>query len=121
MDIKADTISARMDTNGHEWTPRVDTSYIRSPNGHEWTLFSCPFVSNDGPARTQISKGFARWLPGAMWLINQVKAAGMWSEAVLWFWLDVVQFIPLAFSPARVATWRAFEVPWGHVSPLMVK
>ena len=28
MDIKADTISAKMDTNGHECTPRVDTSYI---------------------------------------------------------------------------------------------
>jgi hypothetical protein len=25
-----------------------------------------------------------------MWLVNQVKAAGMWSEVVLWFWLDVV-------------------------------
>jgi hypothetical protein len=25
------------------------------------------------------------------------------------------------FSPARVATWCALEVPWGHVSPLIVK
>ena len=36
------------------------------------------------------AEGLARWLPEAKWEINQVKAAGMWSETVLWFWLDVV-------------------------------
>ena len=90
MDIKTDTILARMDTNGHEWTPKVDTSYITDA---DWTRMDtkwCPFVSSDGAARIQSSKGFARWLPGAMRLVNQVKAAGMWSETVLWFWLDVV-------------------------------
>jgi hypothetical protein len=65
MDIKADTILARMDTNGHEWTPKVDTNYIRSPNGHEWTLFSCPFVSHHAPARIQISKGLRAMASGA--------------------------------------------------------
>jgi hypothetical protein len=29
------------------------------------------------------AEGLARWLPEAKWEINQVKAAGMWSEAVL--------------------------------------
>jgi hypothetical protein len=36
------------------------------------------------------AEGLAQWLPEAMWLINQVRAAGTWPEAVLWFWLDVV-------------------------------
>ena len=50
----------------------------------------CPFLFNDGSARIQIGKGFGRRISVAMWLINQVKAAGRWSEAVLWFWLDDV-------------------------------
>jgi hypothetical protein len=58
-------------------------------SGHERIQECCPSASHRSPARIQISKGFARWLPGAMWLANQVKAAGMWSEAVLWLWLDV--------------------------------
>jgi hypothetical protein len=37
----------------------------------------------------KLAKGFARWLPGTMWPINQVKAAEIWPEAVSWFWLDV--------------------------------
>jgi hypothetical protein len=41
MDTKADTISAKMDTNGHEWTRK-----------------QCPFVSPHAPARSQTSKGF---------------------------------------------------------------
>ena len=57
MDTKADTISAKTDTNGHEWTPEVDTSYIRSPKWTRMDIISCPFVSNDGLARIQISKG----------------------------------------------------------------
>jgi hypothetical protein len=36
------------------------------------------------------AEGLPQWLPEAMRLANQVKAAGMWSEAVLWLWLDVV-------------------------------
>jgi hypothetical protein len=55
-----------------------------------------------------------------MWQFDQVKAAGMWSKAVLRFWLDVVQFVLLAFSPARVATTAALKVPSGHVSPLSI-
>jgi hypothetical protein len=47
--------------------------------------------------------------------MNQVKAAEIWPEEVLWFALDVVKFVLLAFSPARVATWCALEVPWGHL------
>ncbi len=43
-----------------------------------------------------------------------VGAAWPFPQAVLqWFWESS--------SPARVATWCAFEVPWGHVSPLIVK
>jgi hypothetical protein len=36
------------------------------------------------------AKGFAQWLPEAVRLVNQVKAAEIWPEAVLWFSLDVV-------------------------------
>jgi hypothetical protein len=47
---------------------------------------SCPFVSNDGSARIQISKGFARWLPGAKWQSNQVLVAAMRRVLALQFW-----------------------------------
>jgi hypothetical protein len=36
------------------------------------------------------AEGLAQWLPEAMRLANQVKAAEIWPEAVLWFSLDVV-------------------------------
>jgi hypothetical protein len=87
MDIKADTISAKMDTNGHEWTPKVDTGYIRSFNGHENSVHSCPITLQQG---SRSAKGFARWLPEPKWQVNQIKAAGMGSESVLWFLLFVV-------------------------------
>jgi len=51
----------------------------------------------------------------AAWLVNQVKAAGIWPEAVLWFLPAVVCYYLSVFSPARVATWRAFEVAWGDL------
>jgi len=35
-------------------------------------------------------EGLAQWLPEAMRLANQGKAAEIWPEAVLWFSLDVV-------------------------------
>ena len=82
MDIKADTISARMDTTGHEWTPRVDTSYISNARWTRMDTISCPFVSNDGPARIQISRGFARWLPEPKWQVDHLEGAGMWPESV---------------------------------------
>ena len=60
------------------------------------------------------AEGLAQWLPEAMRLANQVKATEILPEAVLCFSLDVVESVLLAFSPAKVATWRAFEVLWGH-------
>jgi hypothetical protein len=36
------------------------------------------------------AEGLAQWLPEAMRLANQVKAAEIWSETVLWFPLDMV-------------------------------
>jgi hypothetical protein len=35
-------------------------------------------------------------------------------------WQRVEQDSVRRFSPARLATWRAFEVPWEHVSPLAI-
>ena len=65
-------------------------------------------------------EGLLQWLPEAMRLANQVKAAETWPEAVLRFSPVVVYSYLQVFSPARVATWRALEVPWGHVSPLAI-
>jgi hypothetical protein len=56
-------------------------------NGHHFCVHSCPITVQQG---FRSAKGFARWLPEAKWLINQVKAVGMWFEAVLWFWPVVV-------------------------------
>ena len=41
-------------------------------------------------ARISPAAGLAQWLPEAIRLANQVKAAEIWPEAVLWFSLDVV-------------------------------
>jgi len=38
-------------------------------------------------------------------------------EAVLRFSLVVVHSFPQVFSPARVVTWCALEVPWGTPDP----
>jgi hypothetical protein len=35
-------------------------------------------------------EGLAHWLPEAVRLVNQLKGAEIWPEAVLWFSLDVV-------------------------------
>jgi hypothetical protein len=36
------------------------------------------------------AEGLPQWLPEAMRLANQGKAAETWPEALLWFSLDVV-------------------------------
>ncbi len=41
-----------------------------------------------------------------------LKAPATWSEAAMWTLLGVVCCYPQVFSSARVAMWRAFEVPW---------
>jgi hypothetical protein len=50
--------------------------------GHYFRACSCPTTVQQG---YRSAEGFARWLPEAKWLINQVKVVGMWPEAVLWF------------------------------------
>ena len=42
---------AWIDTNGHQ------SGHYSGQNGHEWTRKRSPLVSDDGPARIQISKG----------------------------------------------------------------
>jgi hypothetical protein len=40
--------------------------------------------------RFRSAEGLLQWLPEAMRLAHQMKAAETWPEAVLWFSLDVV-------------------------------
>jgi hypothetical protein len=49
--------------------------------------FLCPLVIQQG---FRSAEGLAQWLPEATRVANQVKAAEIWPEAVLWFSLDVV-------------------------------
>ena len=60
--------------------------------------------------------GKLRYEPNAI-LCSQAKAASLWPKVVLWSLAVVVQSSRRVFSPARVATWRAFEVPWECESP----
>jgi hypothetical protein len=54
-------------------------------------------------------------LDGSRWRRNWVKVVGTYPVPIVRFPPSVVQ-IPLhVSSPPRVATWRAFEVPWGHL------
>ena len=67
MDIKADTMSAKMDTNGHGWTP-MDT------DGHYFRVHSCPITLQQG---SRSAKGFARSLPEPKWQVSHLEGAGM--------------------------------------------
>ena len=80
--------------DGHQWAPKVDTSYISNAewtrmdtNGHYFRVHSCPMTVEQG---FRSAKGFGQWLPEAKWPVNQVKAAGIWSAAVLCSWPFVV-------------------------------
>jgi hypothetical protein len=61
-----------------KWTQK-DTS------GHRFRARSCSIVIQKG---FRSAEGLAQWLPEAMRLANQGKAAETWAGAVLWFSLD---------------------------------
>ena len=61
--------------------------YIRTRADTVFSARSCSMVIQQG---FRSAEGLPQWLPEAMRLANQVKAAEIWSEAVLWFSLDVV-------------------------------
>lgn len=58
-------------------------------------------------------------LSEAEWLRTRAEVAqadpqpSRFSPVVAYSFLQV-------FRPARVAAWRAFEVPWGHFSPFTI-
>jgi hypothetical protein len=83
----------RGDTNGHQSGHYLHKFGVYWPEGmhkgpsrHRFCARSCFLVIQQG---FRSAEGLPQWLPEAMRLANQVKAAEIWPEAVLWFSLDV--------------------------------
>jgi hypothetical protein len=84
----------RGDANGHQLGHCLHKFGVHWPegthndtSGHKNGACSCSIVIQQG---FRSAEGLTQWLPEAMRLANQVKAAEIWPEAGLWFSLDVI-------------------------------
>ena len=84
----------RGDMNGHQIGHYLHKFGVHWPegmhkdtSGHRFCVRSCSMVIQQG---FRSAEGLPQWLPEAMRLAHQMKAAEICSEAVLWFALDVV-------------------------------
>jgi hypothetical protein len=81
---RGDTIGHQIGHYLHKFGVHWSEGTHKDTSGHR---FLYPLVMQQG---LRSAYGLAQWLPEAMRLANQVKAAEIWPEAVLWFSLDVV-------------------------------
>ena len=88
-------VGTRTDTNSDTKTDIIYISlvsvgqkgYTRTRADTKNGVRSCSIVIQQG---FRSAEGLAQWPPEVMRLANQVKAAEIWPEAVLWSSLDVV-------------------------------